>query len=147
MTLLSLKQFPVGLSKDPNVQWSTQTICLSSVEHHMVCYVVFLGCTSLSRHGGPLICCTGPIINEFTRKEVGYSYSYLQLLQQEAACSTEQVSIKWCSHRRCCVPHRSTRRVNILEFLPRDKWFVLRNCCWEGRKKKKGPFLLFQGAF
>lgn len=33
-------------------------------------------------------------------------------------------------------------RVNILEFLPRDKWFVLRNCCWEGRKKKSPFFII-----
>lgn len=75
------------------------------------------------------------VISVIRKKELCYCSSYLQGRQCKAACSTEQVSIK-CSHRRCCVPHRSTHRVNILDFLPRDKWFVLKNCCWEGRKKK-----------
>lgn len=40
--------------------YNAQTICLSFVEHHMACYVVLLGYTSLHRHGGPLVFRTMP---------------------------------------------------------------------------------------
>lgn len=105
------------------------------MEHHTVCYVVFLGRTSLCRHGRPQIGCTGPChqCDQEERTVLLFQLSARSMIQ--GSCSTEQVSTKCYSHRMCCVPHRSTHRVNILDFLPRDKWFVLRNCCWEGRKK------------
>lgn len=107
---------------------------LISVEHHKICCVVFRDRIYLSLHGISLICYTGPYHQCFHQKNSG--------LQFQLSCKVHncKVSFKCCSHGRWCVPHRSIHRVNILEFLSRDKWFVLRNCCWEGGKKKPTLF-------
>lgn len=128
MTLLSL-----------SFQWlllKVLTSYLISVEHHNICNVVFLDCIYLSLHGVSLICYTGPYHQCFHQKNSG--------LQFQLSCKVHncKVSFKCCSHGRWYVPHRSIHRVNILEFLSRDKSFVLRNCCWEGRKKNPPFFII-----
>lgn len=121
--LLKIPMYNTQLRPFVWVLWSTT-----------LCYVAFLGCTSLFRHWGPLSCCAGPYHQCANEQSIGLQF------QLYARSSTQgsllHISSKYWSYRRCWVPHRRTYRVNILEFLPRDKWFVLRNRCWEGRKKK-----------
>lgn len=125
--LLKIPMYNAQLRPFVWVLWSTT-----------LCYVAFLGCTSLFRHWGPLSCCAGPYHQCANEQSIGLQF------QLYARSSTQgsllHISSKYWSYRRCWVPHRRTYRVNILEFLPRDKWFVLRNRCWEGRKKKKALF-------
>lgn len=127
--LLKIPMYNAQLRPFVWVLWSTT-----------LCYVAFLGCTSLFRHWGPLSCCAGPYHQCANEQSIGLQF------QLYARSSTQgsllHISSKYWSYRRCWVPHRRTYRVNILEFLPRDKWFVLRNRCWEGRKKKRPFFII-----
>lgn len=134
------------LSECPNVQYSTQTVCLSSVENHVGCYVVFLGSF--------FFLCSFPLcpdmenlillhwtLSVLIRKEASYSSSYLQSPQFKAACSTEQVSIQCCSHRRCYIPQEAYRGLTFLNFFPETN-----GLCWGTavvkEEKKKRPFFI-----